>query len=151
MIAYICCLSVLPRSTKEFTFSLQSNNGAGLCVVFQYNLNIKTITTSLEICQFLTSTLPYASNREGRRQARGTNQHKITRYVLTHLDWCLQLYTFRERPLPRCFGPHWILFGHGRETSEKRIKLTKRRGVGVFPPVLVIRSLPRDSTHVAEE
>ena len=43
MIAYICYLSVLPRSTKELTFSLQSNNGAGLCVVFQYNLNIKNI------------------------------------------------------------------------------------------------------------
>ena len=43
MIAYICYLSVLPRSTKELTFSLQSNNGAGLRVVFQYNLNNKAI------------------------------------------------------------------------------------------------------------
>ena len=59
--------------------------------------------------------------------------------MLTHLGWCLQLYTFRERPLSRCFDPHWFLFGHSRKTSEKRIKLTKltkRRGWGYFPQFL---------------
>ena len=42
MIAFMLFVSFASKY-KELTFSLQSNNGAGLCVVFQYNLNIKTI------------------------------------------------------------------------------------------------------------